>query len=66
MDTGGTMASITQVAETDIVALVEMAREKVADDKKVIPWIIERSPSWRNAGYTEIVKAIKEANITLE
>lgn len=60
------MASITQVAETDIVELVRIAREKVSDDKKVIPWIIERSPSWRAAGYTEIVKALKEADITLE
>ena len=59
------MASAPQVAETDITELVEMARKNVIDSK-VIAWIIERSPSWRNAGYAEIVKAIKEADITLE
>lgn len=59
------MASIEQIQETDITKLVEMAREKVKDGK-VIPWIIERSPTWKSAGYSEIIKAIKEAGITLE
>lgn len=58
------MASTEQVAEKDIVKLVEMAREKVNDDK-VILWIIERSPTWKSAGYSKIVKAIKEAGIEL-
>lgn len=59
------MANTEQIQETDIVRLVEMAREKVKDDK-VIPWVIERSPKWKNAGYSEIVKAIKEAGIELQ
>lgn len=59
------MASTEQVAEKDIVKLVEMAREKVNDDK-VIPWIIERSPTWKSVGYSEIVKAINETGIELQ
>lgn len=59
------MASTEQTRETDIIKLVGMAREDVADNK-VIAWIIERSPKWKSAGYSEIVKAIKEADITLE
>lgn len=59
------MASVEQTQETDITALVDLAREDVADNK-VIPWIIEHSPKWKSAGYSEIVKAIKEADITLE
>lgn len=60
------MPSVEQLQEKDITKLVEMAREKVADDGKVIPWIIERSPTWKSTGYSEIVKAIKETGITLE
>lgn len=59
------MPSIEPVKETDITKLVEMAREKVSNDK-VIAWIIERSPKWKSDGYNEIMKALKEADIELK
>lgn len=58
------MASIPQTDETDIPKLVEMARSETTDPK-VIPWIIERSPSWRNKGYSELKAAIEAEGIEL-
>ena len=59
------MVKVQHAQETDIIEFVDMAREDAVDNK-VIPWIIERSPKWKSAGYSEIVKAIKEAGIELQ
>lgn len=58
------MAQIAQLKTDDIEELVKLAREEVKDSN-IIPWIIERSPEWRNRGYTELKAAIEAANVEL-
>lgn len=58
------MSKVEQLKETDITELVTLAREETTD-AKVIAWIIDHSPYWREKGYSEIKQALKDTEITL-
>lgn len=49
-----------QISEQDPKKLLDLAKEdtKTTDSTKLLMWILERSPTWRMKGYSELKREL--------